>query len=45
VQLLLLARRRGTQWQQASDAVRDVLELLHLTLPPAAAALPAKAAS
>ncbi len=45
VQLLLLARRRGTQWQQASDAVRDVLELLHLPLPPAAAALPAKAAS
>ena len=45
VQLLLLARRRGTQWLQASAAVCAVLELLHLPLPPTAAASTAKAAS
>lgn len=46
VQLLLLAQRRGTQWQHASAAVREVLAMLHLPLPPAAAAgSPAKAAS
>lgn len=45
VQLLLVAQRRGTQVLQASDAVREVLALLHLPLPPAAAASTAKAAS
>ncbi len=45
VQLLLMAQRRGTQWLQASSAVCDVLALLHIPLPPAAAASTAKAAS
>ncbi len=38
VQLLLLAQRRGTQLVQASAAVCDVLAMLHLPLPPLAAA-------
>jgi len=46
VQLLLAAQRRGTQLLQASEAVCEVLALLHLPLPPAVAApSPAKAVS
>jgi anti-sigma B factor antagonist len=45
VQLLLAAQRRGTQLLQASAAVNEVLALLHLPLPSAAAVQsPAKAA-